>query len=201
MPMSTIMRAREPKALGLVPRLLTVADLAVMPDELPSGPVKYELDNGKLVIMPPPGDIHGAVQLNIGAELKHQGERRGHGKARSEVGVILWRNPDRVVGADDLFVEKSQLPLRLSKEGYLETLPDLAVEVRSKNDTRPAVRQKVRDYLKAGVRVVWVADPDKKTVTEYRRGKKPKVFKMGQVLTLEDIIPGFHMPIADVFNI
>ena len=199
--MSTIARAREPKPLGLIPRLLTVADLAVMPDNLPSGPVTYELDNGRLVIMPPPGYIHGATDSNIVTELKIQGERPGHGKACTEVGLILWRDPDRVVAPDGLFVEKTRLPLRISKEGYLETLPDLAVEVRSKNDTRPEVRQKVRDYLKAGVRVVWVADPDKKTVTEYRRGKKPKVFKMGQTLTLEDVIPGFHMPIADVFKI
>ena len=43
-------------------RLLTVADLAVFPDELPSGPVKYELDDGKLVMMAPPG---GPLKMGI----------------------------------------------------------------------------------------------------------------------------------------
>ena len=38
-----------------IPRLFTVADLAALPDELPSGPVHYELDNGRLITMPPPG--------------------------------------------------------------------------------------------------------------------------------------------------
>ena len=64
------------------------------PGEVPSGTVLYELDNGRLIAMPPPGDLHGAYELNIGAALKYQGERRGFGKARSgEVGVILRRNP------------------------------------------------------------------------------------------------------------
>ena len=78
-------------------RFLTAADLETFPTELPSGPIDYELDNGRLVfIIVPPGDLHGAVQSNIATELKIQGERKGHGKARTEVGIVLWRNPDRV---------------------------------------------------------------------------------------------------------
>jgi Uma2 family endonuclease len=183
-------------------RLLTVADLAAMPSELPSGTVLYELDNGRLVIMPPPGDVHGAVECNIAADLKLQGERRGLGKARSgDVAVILWRDPDRVVGADAVFIANRSLPIRLSKEGYLETIPDLAVEVRSKNDTLAEMLAKVRDYLAAGVRLVWVADPQARTLTAYRRGRKPRVLKEGDTLTAADIIPGFAMAVQDVFRI
>src|SRR5947199_5726725 len=157
-------------------KLFTVADLAVLPSDLPSGPVVYELDNGRLIVMPPPGDIHGAVETNLVAELKHQGDKRGLGKTRSGgVGVILWKNPDRVVGPDAVFVAKESLPIRTSKEGYLETIPELVVEVRSKNDTGPEVSKKVQDYLKAGVRVVWVSDPGKHTVTVYRPREKAKV--------------------------
>jgi Uma2 family endonuclease len=182
-------------------RLLTVADLAVLPSELPSGPAVYELDNGRLIIMPPPGDIHGAVELNIGTELKLQGERRRLGKARSQVAVILWRNPDRVVGPDAAFIAKQSLPLRISTEGYLETIPDLVVEVRSKNDTNQEILKKVRDYLKAGVRLVWLADPGNRTVTVYRPRRKPQVLRENQILTAEDIIPGFELPVRDAFQL
>ena len=73
-------------------RLFTAADLEALPTDLPSGPIDYELDNGRLVfIIVPPGDLHGAVQSNIVTELKVQGERKGHGKARTEVGILLWR--------------------------------------------------------------------------------------------------------------
>src|SRR5262245_10660259 len=84
---------------------LTVADLAALPSQLPSGPVRWELDNGRLVAMPPPGDIHGAVEANLTAELKYQGDKQGQGKTRcGEVAIVLWRNPDRVVGADAVFI-------------------------------------------------------------------------------------------------
>src|SRR5687768_13120162 len=78
-------------------RCYTAADLAAMPDELPSGPVRYELDNGRLISMAPPGSDHGSVELRIGSALLVQGECRGHGIAKSATGVILWRDPDRVV--------------------------------------------------------------------------------------------------------
>ena len=63
-------------------RPLTAADLAALPAELPTGPVLYELDNGRLVVMSPPGDLHGAIESNITAGLKYEAERRGFGKAR-----------------------------------------------------------------------------------------------------------------------
>jgi len=183
-------------------RLLTADDLAVLPDDLPSGPVIYELDNGRLVVMPLPGDHHGAVESNLASELKFQGEKLGHGKVRSgEVGIILWRNPDRVVGADVVFIANSRLPLRLSKQGWLETIPNLIAEVRSKNDSWTMILKKVKDYLKAGVQLVWVADPKKERVRAYRRGRKPQVFTTKTSLTAEDIVPGLRIPVADVFNI
>jgi Uma2 family endonuclease len=181
-------------------RLWTIADLAALPEELPTGPARYELDNGELIIMPPPGDSHGAIESNIGAELKIQGERRRLGKARTEVGVILRRRPDRVVAPDALFIANTSLPIKTSPEGYLETIPDLAVEIRSKNDTLAEMLAKVRELLKAGVRVVWLVDPQARTVTAYRRGRKPKVFSEADTLTIEDVIPGFQMSVADVFE-
>src|SRR5262249_26745124 len=109
---------------GYEPKLLTAADLAALPSDLPSGTVRYELDHGVLVIMPPPGDIHGAVESNLSYHLKGQGELRGHGKARSgDVGIVLARNPDHVDGADVVFITNARLPIQRTPEGYLETIP------------------------------------------------------------------------------
>lgn len=198
MVLSTIvpLRPTEPPT-----RVFSIADLAAMPRELPSGAVRYELDNGRLMLMTPPGDIHGAVQVNIGGELRTQGQRRGLGKARTEVGVILWRDPDRVVGMDAAFIENASLPIRLSPEGYLETIPGLAVEVKSKNDTQPFIEKRVQDFLKAGVKVVWIADPETRTVSEYRSNAPARVYAELDTLTVEDVIPGFRMAVRDVFQV
>jgi Uma2 family endonuclease len=151
--------------------------------------------------MAPPGDSHCAIEAKITADLVVQGERRRLGKVRcGEVAIILWRRPDRVVGADAVFISNDSLPIRRSPEGYLETIPDLVAEVVSKNDTEQEIHENVRDYLKAGVRVVWVADPSSRTVTAHRRGRKPKIFKEGDVVTVPDVIPDFQMTVHDVFE-
>src|SRR5438046_3056851 len=117
-----------------VPRLFTAADLAEMPSDLPSGPVRYELHHGRLITMPPPGDMHGAVDGNVFFALKGQGEMRKFGKARTEVGILLARNPDHLLGPDAVFIANDRLPQKVSDEGYLLTIPHLIVEVRSRND-------------------------------------------------------------------
>lgn len=183
-----------------VDRLITVSDLEAFPTELPSGPIDYELDNGRLVFMVPPGDIHGAVQLRIGTQLMTQGELKGHGEARTEVGVVLWRNPDRVVTPDALFVAKKSLPIRRSSEGYLETIPELVVEVRSKNDSIAYVRRKVEHYLKAGVELVLVADPASKTINVHRPKGETETLGLGETLTLPGLIPDFSLCLADIFR-
>jgi Uma2 family endonuclease len=179
----------------------TVADLAAMPSEFPSGTVRYELDNGRLISMSPTRNDHGAVESKIDFALQAQGERRGLGKVRvGEVGIILWRNPDRVVGADAVFIANASLPIRQSPEGYLETIPELVVEVVSKNDTRAYTQRKVGDYLHAGVRVVWVADPRRRTITVHRRDVEPVVLHEQDVLTVEDVIPGFQLPVREALE-
>ena len=118
-------------------RLFTVADLAAMPDSLPSGPVRYELDDGVLIAMAPAADIHSAKQFVAGVILYFHAQAKGLGEGRTESAIVLRRNPDRVAIADAAFLTTDQFPLKHSKEGYLETIPKLAIEVKSKNDTWP----------------------------------------------------------------
>jgi Uma2 family endonuclease len=160
--------------------------------------VDYELRDGRLVVMAPPGARHGRRQARFSAFLFTHGEQRGHGQAFAEVGVILRRYPDHLLGVDAAFVTTAQLPLRESPEGYLVTVPALVVEVRSKNDTQPDIDAKVNDYLAAGALLVWVADPDARTVTAYRPNQQPATFAAADTLTADPVIPGFAVPVADL---
>jgi Uma2 family endonuclease len=105
-----------------------------------------------------------------------------------------------VVGTDGAFIAARALPAQVSPEGYLETIPSIVVEVRSKNDTGPEVEAKVREYLAAGVELVWVADPDARTVTAHRPSQPPQVFAAADTLTADPVIPGFAVPVADLFR-
>lgn len=180
-------------------RLFTAADLAAMPTNLPSGDIDFELDQGRLVLMVPPGHLHGAVQVRLGSALFAQGEQQGYGRAFTEVGVVLSRRPDTVLGPDAVFISTAKLPVIESPEGYLETIPDLAVEVRSRNDSTAELDRKIAHYLGAGVRVVWIADPKTKTIVAHRAGEKPRIFSESETLTVDDVIPGFRLNIVNVF--
>jgi Uma2 family endonuclease len=179
-------------------RLFTAADVAVMPSDLPSGPVRYELHDGKLITMSPPGAIHGRRQARFAAYLFAFGEQPGHGQTFAEVGVLLRRNPDHLLGPDAAFLTTDQLPPKLSPEGYLLTIPALVVEVRSKNDRQSEIDTKVSDYLSAGVQLVWVADSDARTVTAHQPGAPPVVFAAADTLTAGTVIPGFAVPVGDL---
>src|SRR5262245_47368682 len=189
-----------PLLTDYVPRLFTAADMAAMPEDLPSGSVRYELHYGRLITMPPPGDQHGAVGLNVAGALLVQGQWQGHGKARDHVGVLLARNPDHVLGPDAVFMVNRQLPQRVTPEGYLETIPALVVEVRSKNDTLAATERKAEEYLQAGSVVVWVVDPIKRNVVEYRQNTPPHVWGENEMLKIDDIIPGFALLVSDALR-
>ena len=199
--MSTIIATSEILNLTPTPRLLTAADLAAMPDELPSGPIKYELEDGRLVVMPLPGGIHGAVNANIVFQLKLQGDQRGHGKTLAETGVILRRSPDRVVGPDSCFVAVASLPLDYSPEGFLTAVPALIVEVRSKNDTTAELERKAGEYLAAGAQLVWILDPLRAAAVVYQAGHPPKHLSPADDLTAEVIIPGFRLNVGDVLRV
>lgn len=189
-----------PAARGPAPvRLLTAADLAALPTELPSGTVRYELDDGVLVVMPPPGDIHAYRQAKIVQHLGSVAEDElALGEVRGEVGVVLRRDPDRVVGADGAFILKKSLPARRSKEGYLEKVPEIIIEVRSKNDRATEVRAKKEEYFAAGTLVVWVLDYDHDTVTAFRPDRPPQTFTPTDTFT-DELLPGFAVPVTKLF--
>ncbi len=90
--------------------------------------------------------------------------------------------------------------MRLSPEGYLETVPELVVEIRSKGDTVAFVRRKVEHYLKAGVETIWVVDPTPKSVEVYWADGEIKSLGQDDVLELPGVIPDFSLVVADVFR-
>lgn len=183
-----------------VNRLLVAADLEAFPAELPSGPIDYELDDGRLVLTAPFTCDHSTARTNIAARLMLDGQFKGHGKAYGRVAIVLWRDPDRVVTPSAAFIANKSLPIRTSPEDYLETIPELVVEIRSKNDLLAYMRRKVEHYLKAGVEVVWLADSAVKTITIHAPGVEPIIRGAEDTLELLDLIPGFSLPVADIFR-
>ena len=180
----------------------TLADLAALPNQLPTGPVQWELWDGEIRLMSPAADLHPFLQFRITRLLAEFGEAKGYGYgAAGDAGVVTQpERPQTALGADVAFFTKDQLPLKRVKQGYLLTIPALVVEIRSKNDTQKELREKAERYRAAGARLVWVVDPVKQIVTLHRPMVQAQVLSGEDVLTADEIIPGLDYPVRLLFE-
>jgi Uma2 family endonuclease len=84
----------------------------------------------------------------------------------------------------------------------LEVPPDRVVEVMSPGNTRAEMAIKLAEYAKAGVKLVWYVDPERKGVDVYPKGNAKRKKTHGVEGTLEggEVLPGFTLPVAKIFE-
>jgi Uma2 family endonuclease len=152
---------------------------------------RTELVRGVLVVREPAGYRHGRVTMNIASRLAVHAERTGVGQVfAAETGFTLARGPDTVRAPDVAFVQHARLP-DPEPLGFPEFAPDLAIEVLSPSDSSAEVLVKVADWLRAGTRLVWVIDPERRLARIYRQDGGESLVADDQLLEGEDIVAGF----------
>lgn len=179
-------------------KLLTAAEFAARPD--PADGSKEELVRGEVITMPPPGFLHGLVQGTVAFLLITFARASGLGRVTVESGTVTEHDPDSVRGPDVAFWSFSRVPADQVPESYPDVAPDLCVEVKSPSNTPAKTTSKVREYFKSGVRLVWVIDPEERTVTVYRKPGRGEVFWEDDTITGEAVLPGFSRPVAEFFQ-
>ena len=161
----------------------------------------YELENGKVIEMPPPGDTHGTLCSWIAYLLWQFAIRRGRGRVTSnDTGILVKRNPDTMRGADVMFFDENLSLNRISSR-YSERTPALVVEVYSPNDRPGKLNKRVQQYLKAGVPLVWVVFPEDRTVNVYTAKESPRVFDETEELTGDSVLPDFRCKVSEFFTL
>jgi Uma2 family endonuclease len=161
----------------------------------------FELVGGEVIEVSRPTKPHGLVCTRVGRILDTYAEQRGSGYAVSnDTGVILARDPDTVRGPDVASYEDASTYAELHPK-YGEAPPLLAVEILSPNDKHVKVMQKVTDYFNAGVRLVWVLDPESREAVVHRLDKKAQTLKTADEITGEDVLPGFSCKVNDFFRL
>lgn len=157
---------------------------------------RLELIDGVIYRMTPTGGEHGEVvtefTLFIGGHVK--ANKLGRVTA-AETGYRLA--PKTVVAPDIGFIAAARAPARLPKK-YIPLAPDLAVEVVSPSDTYSRVMKKVNLFLQFGTRTVWVVDPDEKTVAVHTAAGV-RTLTVNDILDGGDVLPGFKLPVKDIF--
>lgn len=178
-----------------VPTQYTPEDLLSLPDAN-----RFELVDGQL------------VERNMSAQSSWVGAKLNH---------ILWTYcestscgdiyqadcsyqcfpdaPEKVRRPDGSFVLRGRLPKDQFEHGHVRIAPDLVIEVVSPNDLVYEVDEKVEEYLSAGVRLVWVVNPESRIVEVHRANGSVSKLHDPETLSGEDVIAGFSCVIRDLF--
>ena len=147
--------------------------------------------------MTPAGAEQGAVSMDLATRLNNHVRRHKLGRVfDAQTGFRPYEN---MRAPDISFVSKERLPEKLPK-GFLRIPPDLAVEVFAPNETVADYEEKVAEYLSWGVRLIWLVDPNTRTVTVIRANGERQTLSEKDVLTGEDVVPGFKIRVKRIFE-
>jgi len=180
------------------PKLITAEEFMAM--DLGEG--LHELVRGEIVEVSPPGQRHGRISFKAGMILERFGSETRHGYVVSnDAGVQTERDPDSVRGADVSYYSNARLPESEIVDGLPPVVPDLVVEVYSPSDRPGKMGRKVAEYLNAGVAMVWVLYPKRRTL-RIERAEDPVPIVLGEGDVVENLpeLPGFRRAVADFFD-
>jgi Uma2 family endonuclease len=189
-----VLAEKKKKALK---RLYTVAEF----ETLPEVEERYELIDGRLVEKPMSAHPHGRIVQRLNRAITLFDPEEALGEIAQEVSTQLDK---KNAPLPDLSFWKAERKPTLSEK--TAPRPDLAVEVLSPHDLASKkrleeVRSKIRKYQAVGVTLIWVINPKEKIVEVYHTGQvEPLTLGVDDQLEAEDVIPGFKMPVVDLFR-
>ncbi len=168
--------------------------------KLHGGESNVDLVRGVVVRYPMPGVEHGRICTNASFELESFLRTSRLGRTFSN-DTFVRVGPDTLRGGDVCYWSYAKYPREkpLAK-GTTETPPDLVVEVRSPSDLWTDVFGKTLDYIRAGVAVVVILDPQTQSASVFRSDTRQETFEKDETLTIPDVLPGFEVPVARFFE-
>lgn len=160
-----------------------------------------ELVKGEIIPMSPGGIRHSEVTVRACFLLESHNRAHRLGRVLSgEAGIIVARKPDTVRGADVAFISYQRLPKDATVKGFLQHPPELIIEVLSDDVSWGEMEEKIAEYHRAGVDLVWVLDPRTVTLRAYPRDAAPVLFRDTETVSADPHVPGFTCQVAEFFD-
>ncbi|MBI3666461.1 MAG: Uma2 family endonuclease [Acidobacteria bacterium] len=176
--------------------ILTLEQFEQLPNE---DDMQQELDEGELIVMPPPKPGHGRRQTKVASLLGGFVEKHSLGVVYTEVGFILQQDPWTVRAPDISFLKASRATL-VARDAYIPGAPELAVEIVSEFDSAPRMMRKVNQYLRCGGHTVWVVYDELRQVHVFETAGTSRVLREDQILEAPELLPGFSIKVNDLFD-
>jgi Uma2 family endonuclease len=114
-------------------------------------------------------------------------------------GGYLRLCPGLVRAPDVSYIGQEQLPGGFPKDAIARLVPDLAVEIISKGNTKKEMERKLEEYFGNGTRLVWLVYPKSRSVKVYAGVDAMRGLRGKQVLDGGEVLPGFRLPLPDLF--
>ena len=177
---------------------MTLDEFLALPETEPPS----EFACGRIVEKPMPTWFHSRLAARLAAlfeiyfmandegyvnvELRHASreERRAY---VPDVSIARWERAPRTASQ--------------RREGAIEQTPDVAIEIASPDDRPARIADKLAFYLRAGVPLVWIVDPDERTLTAYTPGRPPTVFGEADTADAAPVLSAFRLPLHDLFSV
>lgn len=179
---------------------MSAAELMALPED----GIRREIIRGQLLERPMTlrNRVHSEIEANVALLLGAWRSRLSEPKGRvacGEAGFRLRTDPETLVGIDVAYASAELITRTDPSSAFYDGPPTLAVEILSPSDRHEQIVERVRLYLEVGT-VVWIVDPDFRTVTVYRPSARPEAFNESEELNADPYLPGFRESVAKFFG-
>ncbi|HKS92441.1 MAG TPA: Uma2 family endonuclease [Tepidiformaceae bacterium] len=174
---------------------VSIDEFLAMPETEPPS----ELIDGEIVQKPMPNEDHGSLVAELIRLLGNYLHASGEGRVLTEV-----RHADRAeewVYLPDIYVALGNRTTPRGSRGPVETIVDFAIEVLSPDDRLSRVLRRIDLYLRSGTRILWLVDPENRSITVYRRSEQPVSHYAPEVIDARPVLSGFELDLAELFAI
>jgi Uma2 family endonuclease len=164
--------------------------------------IKLERDaDGMIIIQEPTGSYTGLYNLGLTAQLYIWNSSRKLGVTfDSNTGFTL---PNKAVRSPDgafITTERWEALPKSDRLKFAHICPDFAIELRSENDSRKILEQKMDEWMTNGCAMAWLVDPQLRETVVYRKHKEPEVRSFSVLMDGQDVLPGFTIDLVKIFQ-
>lgn len=156
---------------------------------------------GVMIGSPPKFSLTGTRNSKITKQLETWAEADARGvTSDSSTGCVLPSGARR--SPDAAWTSNSKLVLLSpeSLESYWHLCPDFVIELKSKTDRIPTLREKMQEWIDNGARLAWLIDPDTESVEVYRPNQEPQVLLNIDAVLGEGPVDGFTLHLKPVWH-
>ncbi|MCC5601173.1 Uma2 family endonuclease [Nostoc favosum] len=151
---------------------------------------------GELIIVPPVGGESGNQEAGLIADLEIWNRQAKLGKVFSSSTIFILPNgAKRSPDAAWVKLERWEALTPEQRKKFPPLVPDFLIELRSETDRLAPIQEKMQEYIKNGLRLGWLINPQDARVEIYRLLKAVEVVQMPAIVSGEDILPGFELQV------